>query len=110
MSDSNNLLEQYCLEKIKVIDPTARKSPGSGCGASVGDINSKYVFCGAKIKHTQENFIIDRKKDWLSLVKRMPNVTDKFLFLINENQYGERIVSLTSEDFFNLLYKAFEKE
>lgn len=90
MSDSFNPLEVYVEEKLKKIDPTAKRSPGSGCGASVGDINCKDFFVEAKIKHTKENWILDRKKEYLKLLKQIPNVTEKTCFWISENKFGEK--------------------
>lgn len=107
MSDGKlNTLEIYLAAKFKEIDKTAHRTPGSGCGSSIGDIASKYCFCEAKMKRTHENIIIKFKDEWQDLLNKMPLKTDKFPIIATENKYGEKFITLLADDFFNLLKEA----
>lgn len=44
MSDFRNSLEEYVVEQLKDVDSDTRKTPGSGCGASLGDVSNKYFY------------------------------------------------------------------
>lgn len=106
MSDKNNSLESWVVEQLKPIDSYARRSPGSGCGASVGDVNNKYLWVECKQCHIRENIIIPFKKVWQHLLFRVPENSPKLPIIVNENKYGEKFVTLKAEDFFDLLREA----
>ena len=104
MSDKHNSLEDYLVAKFKELDSTAHKVAGSGAGdKQKGDISNKYCCVEAKIKHTQENIIVDWKKEWLKTNDQMPINSKKFPIIVTENKYGCRFVTLTTEEFFKLL-------
>ena len=107
MSDKKNKLELYIADKLKRVDKFARPTPGSGCGSSVGDVSNKYFFIESKIKHSKENIIIDYKKEWLTLLDRMSLNNNKTPLIFTENKYGEKFVTLNSDDFFELVYKIY---
>ena len=66
MSDVKNSLEIWVVEQLKSIDKFVHKTSGSGCGdLSKGDIANKYFFIECKIRHTQENIIIQWKDLWI---------------------------------------------
>ena len=103
MSDTKNSLESWVVEQLKPIDPHARRSPGSGCGASIGDVNNKYFFVECKMRHTQENIIVPFKEVWQHLLFRIPESSQKIPIVVNENMYGNKFVTLQAEDFFQLI-------
>jgi hypothetical protein len=103
MSDFKNKLELWLVEKFKETDPNARKTPGSGCGNSVGDIQTERFYVEAKMKHTHENIIIEFKKEWQDLLGKMPVNTTKVPVIFTENKYGQKFATLNAEDFFELL-------
>jgi hypothetical protein len=107
MSDGKlNTLEIYLASKFQELDPKAHRTPGSGCGNSIGDIANKYVFCEAKIKRSHENITVKFQEEWLHLVNQMPMNTDKFPIIVTQNKYGNNFVTMLSEDFFSLLKEA----
>jgi len=106
MSDRKNKLERYVVEKLLPIDPYTRPTRGSGCGNECCDISNKYFYIEAKQKKTKDNIIIDYKKEWLKSLNSMPVNTFKPLIIVTENKPGERFVTLSAEDFFDLLYEA----
>jgi len=103
MSNKFNSLEQFVLEKIKKIDPTARLSRGSGCGNDLLDVCCKDFFIECRQNLTKSNWIIDRKKDWLNPQSKLPLNSHKEFLLIKENKFGEKIVVMDVETFFRLL-------
>ena len=107
MSDIHNKLEEYIIENLKSIDPLTRKTPGSGCGHTNGDVSNKYFFVESKIKHTKENIIIDYKNEWLTLTTRMPLQSKKIPIIVTENKYGDKFCTMDLDDFFELARKAF---
>jgi len=106
MSDSKNKLEQYIVEKLLPIDSYARKTRGSGCGNECCDVSNKYFYIECKQKKTKSNIIVDYKKEWLKSLNSMPVNTLKPLLIVTENKEGERFVTLSAEDFFELVYEA----
>lgn len=110
MSDYKNSLEQYLAEKLKEIDPYARPTRGSGCGNEIGDISNQYFFVEAKQKLTKENIIMDYKKEWKKLNRDMPINTSKLPFIAIENKHNEKFIVLSSEDFFDLIYKIYKEK
>lgn len=110
MSDGKNELEIHIAEGLKPIDRFSKPTPGSGCGNHLGDINNKYFFVECKIKHTKENIIIDYKKEWLDLTSQMPLNSKKIPIIATENKYGDRFVTMSSEDFFILAKEAKGEE
>jgi hypothetical protein len=107
MSDGKkNSLEIYMAAKFVEIDSKAHRTPGSGCGNSVGDIANRYCFVECKMKHTVENIIVQYENEWYHLLNQMPMHTDKFPVIATENKFGERFVTMSAEDFFKLLKEA----
>lgn len=106
MSDTKNSLESWVVEQLKPLDPHARRSPGSGCGNSIGDINNKYLYVECKMHHTKENIIVDYKGEWKHLLFRVPENSPRIPIMVIENKYGEKFITLQAEDFFDLLKEA----
>lgn len=104
MSDSKNPLELWVVEQIKAIDKFCHKTSGSGCGdLSKGDIANKYFFVECKIRHTQENIVVQWHDLWLKHINQMPIASKKTPIIVIENKYGEKFVTLKAIDFFNLM-------
>lgn len=106
MSDFRNTLEEYVVERLKEIDPCSKKTPGSGCGASLGDVSNQYFFVECKQKRTKANIIVDYKKEYLDLVGQMPLNTKKVAIIVTENKFGDKFVTLDADDFFDLTEEA----
>jgi hypothetical protein len=106
MSDLHNKLEEWLVGQFQHVDPKARKTPGSGCGASCGDISNCYCYVEAKQHHTKENIIVEFKKEWQHLLFKMPLKTVKFPVMFVEQMYGEKFAIMQAEDFFTLLKEA----
>ena len=110
MSDKNNSLEQFILEKIKEIDPNARLSRGSGCGNDIMDVVNKYFYFECRQDHNSKNWIIERMKDWFYSLKKIPLNSQKELIIIKENAFGEKMICLEAEAFFRILNKIHWEE
>ena len=106
MSDHKNPLERYVVEKLLPLDPYARPTRNSGGGNETLDITNKYFYVECKMKKTRSNIIVDYKKEWLKSLNSMPVNTLKPLIIVTENKEGERFVTLSAEDFFDLVYEA----
>jgi hypothetical protein len=106
MSDTKNSLETWVVEQLLPIDSRARRSPGSGCGNSVGDVNNKYLWVECKQCHVKENIIIKFKEVWQHLLFRVPESSEKIPVIVSENMYGNKFVTLDAEDFFDILKEA----
>jgi len=106
MSDRKNSLERYIVEKLLPLDPYARPTRGSGCGNENLDVSNKFFYIECKQKLTKDNIIVDYKKEWLKSLNSMPVNTLKPLIIVTENKHGERFVTLSAEDFFELVYEA----
>lgn len=110
MSDKNNSLELWTLEKIKEIDSNANLSRGSGCGNDILDIKTWVGFFECRQDHSSKNWIIARMKDWFYSLKKLPLNTQKELFIVKENAFGEKGVWVEGEAFFRILKKAYKEE
>ena len=105
MSDKNNKLEQYVVEKLKGLGFSARKTRGSGSATELGDVYNDLFYIECKQKHTKENIILDRKKDYLKLKQKISTNSQKEMFNVIENKFGERFVVIEAETFFRILEK-----
>lgn len=98
-------LENYILEKLKIIEPNARLTKGSGNKNEKGDVLSQNFLIECKKRNT-ESFTIDRHH-WIKLLGE--NISgEKIPFLATENELKERLITLDVEDFFKLMYELFE--
>ena len=98
-----NKLEQWVLVKVKAIDPSARLSRGSGCGNDYADITSNFAFIECKKRNTKDFNI---KEDvWRHLNNNLPIDTQKYCFMVHENENGIKLVTLDAEQFFRLIKK-----
>ena len=103
MSEKNNSLELYIVEKLKEIGIDARVTRGSGCGNEIGDISCDKFWVECKQKHTHKNIIMDRQEVWLKLIKKVPVHSLKEIFVVIENGFGEKFIVMDSEAFFRML-------
>jgi len=110
MSDGKkNTLERWVETILKKIDPSAHRTAGSGCimGGSAGDVANKYFFIECKIRHTKENIFMQWKKEWISLLDKIPMKSNKIPMLVTENKYGEKFVILEAHEFFSIIEKSY---
>lgn len=108
MSQLNNELEDYLETKLQEIDPTARKTRGSGSHTEIGDISSKDFYIEAKIKGTKLNIIMDYKKEFLKLQHRLPINTMKETFVAIQNSLGKKFIVIEADAFFRILKKGYK--
>ena len=107
MSDVKNSLERYLVAKFKEIDPSSHRVVGSGCtDYQKGDISNKYCAVESKIHRTHENIIVNYKNEYQKTLNQMPLNSKKFAIVCTQNKYGENFVTLSCEDFFNLMKEA----
>ena len=109
MSERNNSLELYIVEKLKELNINARPTKASGAGNELLDILNTMFYVECRQNLTKENFIIQRKKDWLGSLQKLPVDSQKELLIVKENQYGEKIVAMEAESFFRMLHKLLEE-
>ena len=100
-------LEEYIVEKLKPIDKYARPTRNSGASNECLDISNKYFYIEAKQKLTKDNIIVDYKKEWLKSLADMPVNTFKPLLIVTENKQREKFVTLSVDDFFELVYDVY---
>ncbi len=109
MSEKNNQLELYIVEKLKPLDPNARPTKASGASTELGDVYNTLFFVECKQKHTSNNINVHYKKEYLKLLNETPINTKKPVFVATENNEGKVFITMEAEDFFRLVYKAEEK-
>jgi hypothetical protein len=110
MSDKNNSLELYIAEKLKPLDSNARPSKASGASTEILDIYNNIIYFECKIKRTHENIIVDYKKEYLKSLNEIPINTEKPFAIATENKYGKKFITMEADEFFEILYKAYENE
>ena len=103
MSEKNNPLELYILEKVKQLDSKAHLTKASGACGSHGDIASKYFIFECKQKLTKDNIIIDYKKEWLKTLNKLPANELRPVIIVTENKQREKFITMSIDDFFALL-------
>lgn len=102
-------LELYvadCLKKI-LDDPNIRPTKNSGGGqrnTEIGDILNKHFAIECKESKIQKNIIIHRQV-WNKIKGEIPFEVFKIPILIKENKYGDRMIGMDLEDWFNLLQR-----
>ena len=72
MADTKNPLEEWVIAQLHPLDHNTHRTPGSGVGWGIGDVQNKYMFIECKMKHTQENIIVKFKEEWLHLLHKIP--------------------------------------
>lgn len=110
MSDKKNSLETYIVEQLNKLGISARRTRGSGSHTELGDIYNDEFYVECKIKRNHENIIMDRKKDFMKLIEKIPTETQKEVFIVIENKYGEKFIVIESEVFFRILNKWREND
>jgi hypothetical protein len=106
--EKGKLLEHIITDYIQVIDKFARPTRNSGGSIELGDVLNKYFLVEAK-NWKKNNCIIDMKI-WKKLIKQLPIDSDRTPILVQRNEEGIIFVSLTIDDFFSIVYKAYKEE
>jgi hypothetical protein len=99
-------LEDFICEKVKEIDPYAKRTPGSGNKGRKHDV---FTSCGLAIecKCYQKKNVWD--VDWLTKCEsEVPLHSDKIAIVVTENKDKKKHVHLTFEDFW-AIYKEYLK-
>ncbi len=105
-----NKIKNYYFDSIKKIikykieDCYDIEMEGSEKTANYGA--NEFIVHNCKQKLTKDNIIIDYKKEWLKSLADMPVNTFKPLLIVTENKQGEKFVTLSVDDFFELVYEA----
>jgi len=102
-----NNLENFIVDRIKVIEPTCRRTKNSGASTELEDVLSKYFLVQAKVDNTHENIII-KKDDWDQLIRALPIDSKRIPLFVNKQKSGIISITVSVADFFNLIYKAFK--
>ena len=102
-----NKLEDFIVDRIKVIEPRCRRTKNSGASTELEDVLSQYFMVQCKVDNTHENIIIN-KKDWEQLFRALPITSKRIAFFVNQQKTGIITITLSVADFFDLVYKAFK--
>lgn len=103
-------LEQYICEQLKEIDPTIRRTPGSGNGNKSGDVCCM-TNIGLHLEAKQRNKKNVWDRNWLKKCSSEIALHSlKIPVVVTENIDSEKIVHLYAEDFFNLYKRLWKLE
>jgi hypothetical protein len=105
--DVGNKLEDFIVDRIKVIEPNCRRTKNSGGSVELEDVLSKYFLVQCKVDNTHDNIII-KKKDWEKLFRTLPINSRRLPIFVNQQKTGTVSITLSIADFFNLIYKLFK--
>ena len=96
------MLEQYICGELKVIDPSIKRSPGSGNGFKKGDVCCK-TNIGLHLEAKQRNKLNVWESKWLTKCEsEIPLHSKKMAIVVTENNKKEKHVHLSADDFFNM--------
>lgn len=98
-------LEEYIVNKFKVVDKNARPTKNSGASTELGDIYNKYFIVECKQQLKTDNPKINIKT-WYKLLNELYYINKKPL-LILENKNGDKFAIMDTEDFFELIYELY---
>jgi len=97
-----NRLEDQIAETLKSLgDKFARRARMSGARFDIGDVVSSWFYIQAK-KRNIKHITISRA-EWTKLDDEIPVGSLKPIIYVNENQYGEKFVTMNYEDFFKII-------
>jgi hypothetical protein len=100
-------LQYYIAEKLKPIDPKARPTKASGASTELGDVLNNVLMVEAKQRNTKN--IAINTATWKKNKSSLPINSKRIPILALENKDKERFIVIESEDFFDLLYKAYKE-
>jgi len=100
-------LEAWICEQLKELDPSIRRTPGSGNGNISGDVcglKNIGLHCEAKCYKKKNVWNID----WLiKCEEEIPLHSKKRAIVVTENKDGKKVVHLDAEDFFDMYKDAY---
>lgn len=102
-----NRLEEFIVDRIKIIEPNCRRTKNSGGSTELEDILSQYFMVQCKVDNMHENIII-KKQDWEKLFRALPINSKRLPLFVNQQKNGIITITLSVADFFNLVYKCFK--
>jgi hypothetical protein len=102
-----NTLEDFIVDRIKVIESTCRRTKNSGASTELEDILSKYFMVQCKVDNSHDSIII-KKDDWEQLFRALPIDSKRIGIFVNQQKTGTITITVSVADFFNLVYKAFK--
>ncbi len=104
--DVGNRLEEFIVDRIKVIEPRCRRTRNSGGSTELEDILSSYFLVQCKVDNTHKNIII-KKEDWEKLFRALPINSKRIPIFVNQQKTGTITITLSVADFFNLVYRCY---
>lgn len=100
-------LENYIVEKLKVLDNFVQRTPGSGNGNRKGDVCFSSNI-GLHIEAKQRNKKNVWDVEWFKKCsEEIALHSKKFPIVVTENKDGKRFVHLDADDFFDIYIDAY---
>ena len=98
------MFEDYIVQKLKEIDPSAHTTKASGGSTIKGDISNNI---NLHIECKQRNIKSVYNQDWYEKCQtEVPLHSDKIAIIITENKDKKRMVNLSFEDFWEIYKKS----
>ena len=98
--------QDYIAERLKVIDPHARSTKGSGNQGEMGDVNNKVgLNIECKFRNTKSATI--NHKVWDKVCEEIPLHSPRIPMLALENEEGKRWAVLDLDDFLDMFIDAY---
>jgi hypothetical protein len=96
-------LEEWVAEKLRAIDPGARRTKGSGNGTEILDVLNNYIWVSCKDSPKQESFTIEHsgRNGWEHDQLKLPLSTSKPLIRFVRNKFGQTLACMDADDFFD---------
>ena len=95
-----NFLEDFIVDRIKVIEPNCRRTKNSGASTELEDVLSKHFIVQCKVDNTHDNIIV-KIKDWQKLFRALPIDSKRVPIFVNQQKTGTVSITLSVADFFN---------
>ena len=102
-----NKLEDFIVDRIKVIEPNCRRTKNSGGSTELEDVLSKFFLVQCKVDNSHDNIII-KKTDWEKLFRALPINSRRMPIFVNQQKTGTVSITVSVADFFALVYKLFK--
>ena len=92
-----NKLEDFIVDRIKVIEPNCRRTKNSGASTELEDILSKHFIVQCKVDNTHDNIIV-KIKDWQKLFRALPIDSKRVPIFVNQQKTGTVSITLSVAD------------
>ncbi len=102
-----NKLEEIIVDRIRVIEPTARRTKNSGGSTELEDVRSSLFMVQCKVDNSHKNIIV-KKEDFDKLQNALPINSKRIPIFANQQKDGLITITLKLDDYFRTIYKLFE--